>query len=58
MKVTVYVVLEKGFPVYSSEYKEDAVETMNYLMNYLTNNGENSENFELITEEVNEEDLF
>lgn len=53
MKVTVYVILEKGFPVYSSEYKEDVVETMNYL----TNNGENSENFELITEEVNEEDL-
>lgn len=53
MKVTVYVVLEKGFPVYSSEYKEDAVETMNFL----TNNSENSENFELITEEVNEEDL-
>lgn len=52
MKRTVYVVLEKGFPVYSSEYKEDAVETMNFL----TSNGE-SENFELITEKVNEEDL-
>lgn len=53
MKTTVYVVLEKGFPVYSSEYKEDAVETMNYL----TNNGENNENFELITEKINKEDL-
>lgn len=53
MKITMYIVLEKGFPVYSSEYKEDAVETMNYL----TNNGENSENFELITEKINEEDL-
>lgn len=53
MKSTVYVILEKGFPVYSSEYKEDAVETMNFL----TSNNKNSENFELITEEVNEEDL-
>ena len=53
MKITMYIVLEKGFPVYSSEYKEDAVETMNYL----TNNGENSEDFKLITEEINEEDL-
>lgn len=53
MKKTMYVILEKGFPVYGSKYKEDAVETLNHL----TNNDENNENFKLIIEEVNEEDL-